>query len=257
MKLNPPVTHTRTEYGPGNHILYKATFPNGKIYFGISRNSLVERIRGHYSAANYGQKSGKGFYAMQRALLKYPKSEVKWEVLFSNLHIDFAKSLEKSHIFIYYASAKERGYNTSSYEWSTEKRVKRTSRYKPFKAFDLLTKKEVGEWKCQTEAAEVLGLDQANIQRCLSGKTVAHGGYIFCHSDNVHKIESLYSRAQVNRNRPFEVHNSKGELVGTWDNSNTCANDLYLPNSREIRAVLTEPRRSTYKSYSFKYTEGK
>lgn len=255
------ITVERTIYPKGNHLVYKATFPSGKLYFGITKKSLKDRISSHYSQARYDSKKGKRLGLMQNALLKYPKESVKWEVLAMDLHSDFAKALEKSFISIY-ETFKKRGYNLTLGgdsspipDWSLEDRKKRAEILGtlPFCAAKIDSLEIVGQWNCIVQAAEELRVDQSLISRCLAGKTISHKGFIFCKLEDVHKLPELQKRSQVNRKRKFEVIDIEGNLVGIWDNSNQCARDLNLPTPREIRAVLTNPKRSSYKSYRFRF----
>lgn len=255
----------RTLYPSGKYLVYQVTFPNGKLYFGISRNSLEERRHSHYSYANYCAKKGKSLSIMQRALRKYPRDLVKWEVKAFGLCQEFAKILEIAFISLYdtYKDVGRAGYNSTPggdcppiLEWTQEEREKRAKRLNkpPFYAVKVDTLEIVGQWNCIVQAAEDLEVDQSLIGRCLTGKTAAHKGYIFCRVEDAHKLPEIQSRAQTNRKRKFEVIDHSGKLVGIWDNTNQCARDLGLPTPREIRAVLNNPTtRHTYKKYKFRF----
>ena len=64
-------------------IIYKATFPNGKIYIGQTKLSLEDRKKQHLMDLN------KGNSAFHRAILKYGTDNVVWET------IDTANSLDE------------------------------------------------------------------------------------------------------------------------------------------------------------------
>ena len=57
-------------------IVYKLTFPNGKAYIGITRESLSRRIDRHISYARNGRN-----YAISKAIRKYGESSFKREIL--------------------------------------------------------------------------------------------------------------------------------------------------------------------------------
>lgn len=251
--MGTKIPSTRLD-GSGDYILYIATFPNGKMYVGISKNSLDERRKQHYSAAKYSRKKG----PMQRALAYY-KDAVKWEVMHTKMCLDSARASEKRFISLWNTKAPN-GYNATDggdhypkTRWDRASFRLKKAINKPFKVFQSSDMGEVGEWTCIAQAAEDLNVDASNISRCLTGKTVSHRGYIFCFVSEIENLNCRVSRAQTNRGRKFEVFDHSGNSIGIWDNSNKCARDLGLSNPRDIRAVLNQPNRTSYKNYKFRY----
>lgn len=89
------------------YIVYKATSPSNKVYVGITRKSLKNRIGEHVSLS----KSGK-IRPFQCALKKYGNNFV-WEVIESGLERSKAEELEKYYIKFYKSNDMQFGYNLS------------------------------------------------------------------------------------------------------------------------------------------------
>ena len=73
-----------------NYKVYKHTFPNGKVYIGITQQTLIRRWQ-----------NGKGYYKnsfISKAINKYGWENVKHEVLFENLTKEEAEQKEIEHI---------------------------------------------------------------------------------------------------------------------------------------------------------------
>lgn len=65
-------------------IVYKATFPNGKLYIGITKFKLSDRIRGHKCSA-FTRKSKNPVHC---AIRKYGWENVKWEIIYTANNYD-------------------------------------------------------------------------------------------------------------------------------------------------------------------------
>lgn len=243
------IKSTRTDK-PGPYTVYMATFPNGKKYIGITKNSLTHRRKQHYYAAKRKKQS-----AIQKALLKYG-NQVQWEVLLTNIDEHSARETEIRFIYVLDTNKPSHGYNSTrggECSKSTPKFKIRSGTVGEFSVYKTTTLELVGTWDSIKQASRDLGVRQSLISRCLSGRTSSHNGYIFCKRDGIHKLPELQKRSQINRKRKFEVRDATEKLLGIWDNTNQCARDLSLSNPREIRAVLNNPRRSTSKNLKFKY----
>lgn len=83
--------------------VYKHTFPNGKVYIGVTRQKLWKRWY-----------SGKGYHnnaLMLEAVAEYGWSNVQHEVLYSGLTKEEALAKEKDLISFYKSDQMEYGYN--------------------------------------------------------------------------------------------------------------------------------------------------
>ncbi len=76
-----------------NGLAYKLTFPNGKTYIGITRESLVQRIRRHIAYARANRQ-----YLLSKAIRKYGETSFKQEILGYGSW-DEIKAIEIAEIF--------------------------------------------------------------------------------------------------------------------------------------------------------------
>lgn len=85
--------------------VYKHTFPNGKVYIGITSKKPEERWQ-----------NGKGYTSnkhLQNAIRKYGWINIKHDVLLKNLNDKEAKFFEIYYIKLYKSTDKQKGYNIS------------------------------------------------------------------------------------------------------------------------------------------------
>lgn len=88
-------------------VVYKAEFPNGKVYIGKSIN-FESRKMSHFYNSNYKKTNST---KMKRAINKYGFDNIKWEIIFESDDIDIINEKEKEYI-IFFDSIKN-GYNIS------------------------------------------------------------------------------------------------------------------------------------------------
>ena len=90
-----------------NYKVYKHTFPNAKVYIGITS----------YKNVNYRWQNGKGYKTqefMRKAIEKYGWDNIKHEVLFENLTKEQAEHKEIELISLYKSCNKNYGYNVDN-----------------------------------------------------------------------------------------------------------------------------------------------
>lgn len=86
-------------------IIYKAIFPNGKVYIGKTITKLEKRIYKHvFDSRNLKT-------LMANAINKYGKENIKWEILKECLSIDELNFMEKHYIQEYNSNNFINGYN--------------------------------------------------------------------------------------------------------------------------------------------------
>ena len=90
-------------------IVYKATFPDDKVYIGRTVNPLEKRIKQHYSLAKRFPKR-----RLHRALRKFPEKSIDWQVIATATNLKTLDSLERGYIKIFNAFSEKDGYNTSA-----------------------------------------------------------------------------------------------------------------------------------------------
>lgn len=87
-----------------NYKVYKHTFPNNKVYIGITKNNVARRwMNGNGYNSQY----------VYRAINKYGWDNIKHEVLFENLTKEEAEQKEISLIAHYKSNKTQHGYNIS------------------------------------------------------------------------------------------------------------------------------------------------
>jgi len=87
-------------------LLYMLTFPNGKLYFGITSCGFKKRMREH----KYKEKSLDNT-KLTRAIKKYGWDSVEKKILYDNLSTNEAYELEKLYIKKYNTIKDDFGYN--------------------------------------------------------------------------------------------------------------------------------------------------
>lgn len=88
----------------GDYCVYKHTFPNGKVYIGITSKKPEKRWR----------KDGKGYTGQKHvynAIKKYGWDNIKHEILFKDLTKEAAEKKEVELIAKYKSNQKQFGYN--------------------------------------------------------------------------------------------------------------------------------------------------
>lgn len=95
------------------YTVYKHTFPDGKVYIGITSMKPEKRWnkgKGYRRKKNYRYVQP----LMARATLKYDWDDIKHEVLFEGLSKEEAEQKEKELIALYRSNEAEYGYNIES-----------------------------------------------------------------------------------------------------------------------------------------------
>jgi hypothetical protein len=86
-------------------VIYKAEFPNGKVYIGKSKDFDSRKIKHSYSARYYNTK-------FTNAINKYGFDLIKWEIIFETENIDILNQKEIEFISKY--DSIKNGYNIST-----------------------------------------------------------------------------------------------------------------------------------------------
>ena len=97
-----------------SYSVYKHTFPNGKVYIGITRQKPEQRWR---NGNGYIRKNKNGEYVqplIAKAILKYNWNDIQHEILYQNLSREEAEKLEIELINKYKSNNVEFGYNTAN-----------------------------------------------------------------------------------------------------------------------------------------------
>ena len=97
-----------------SYSVYKHTFPNGKVYIGITSLNPEKRWK---NGKGYTKKNKNGEYRQQlmaRAVLKYGWDNIEHEILFNNLTKECAEQKEIDLISYYQSNKQDFGYNISN-----------------------------------------------------------------------------------------------------------------------------------------------
>lgn len=86
-------------------VIYKAEFPNGKVYIGKSKDFDSRKIKHSYSTRYYNTK-------LTNAINKYGFDSIKWEIIFETEDINIINKKEIEFISKY--DSIKNGYNTST-----------------------------------------------------------------------------------------------------------------------------------------------
>jgi group I intron endonuclease len=87
-------------------IIYKATFPNGKVYIGKTKKKLSDRVYHHIWLSG-----SKNKIIMSKAIKKYGSDNIKWEIIEECISVDDMSSKEILYIKKYNSNNIEYGYN--------------------------------------------------------------------------------------------------------------------------------------------------
>lgn len=156
------------------YCVYKHTFPNNKVYIGIT--SLNPLRRWKQNGMGY-----KGQRFVFNAILKYGWDNIKHEILYSNLTKEEACQKEIELIAEYKSNNRKYGYNISiggeSHE-CTDEWIKST-----YECKSILQYKNgilIREWRSLKQIRNEFGKTYANkVSQCVNGKRRSYQGFIW------------------------------------------------------------------------------
>lgn len=161
------------------YCVYKHTFPNNKVYIGITSNRPTKRWD---CGRGYRQQP-----VMNNAIHKYGWNNIKHEILYSNLTEDDASNKERELIKEYNSTNILFGYNIAEgglQENSNRSKVKKVLKYD-------LQGNFISEYESVSKAALDLNLKSVSgIISCCSekGKVKSAAGYMWKYKDNFKPI---------------------------------------------------------------------
>jgi len=205
-------------------LVYKVTFPNNKVYIGITSKTLEFRKKKHYSEC-FNRNTN---YKIHNALRKY-KGKENWEQIDTSECWESLCSLEQLYIEAY--DSKCNGYNST-----------------------LGGDGIYGHVMTEDSRNKMRGL-RPQTSKALKGKSKseAHKKAL-----SISRTGFKYSKEQKLKiaikagSKKFQVFRD-GTLVGTWVNKKQCARDLSL-HERGIQGCLNQPTKFlTHKNCTFKY----
>jgi group I intron endonuclease len=238
------------------YIVYKITFPNNKLYVGMTSQPMNKRICEHI----YHSRKRRNM-VVARAINKYGIQNIYISIIDYADSYDELKLFEQKWISLF---DKNRLYNTTKGgdgilgKRYTKKeldniRVNCGARY--FKVFDIY-RHFYGEWINISECERDLGLKSISVKRYFIDKKVYINKYIFIYS-NEYNDEVLSERistyfAPKITNDIILVYCKNGKYVGQYNTQKECANQLDIPQSPNISKCLND-KMPSYKGYIFIY----
>jgi len=232
-----------------NYILYKHTFPNGKIYFGITCQKVEVRWRKDGS----GYKNNK---LMWKAIKKYGWDNIKHEIIFENLSEQTANELEIKLIAEYKTQDTRFGYNimpgglvATGWHHTEESKKKMSAsqlgkRYmaEPWNKGKHYGKKKVYQYSVNGEfikefanvheASLELSIPEVNIfdNVRLASKTCY--GYIFAREYmSSEQLMKLYAREQGAKRVTIFQYDEDGKLLNTFRSYKAVMDELNICES--------------------------
>lgn len=144
--------------------VYKHTFPNGKVYIGITRLHGETRW-----AEGFGYENQYVF----KPIVKYGWNNIQHEILFTDLTEKQALQMEKDLIGKYDSSNIEKGYNVSKGHCVSERMILKRKIFQ----IDLNTDEIINSYDTLTEANEKTGIPIMHISAAYRGMKPEAGGY--------------------------------------------------------------------------------
>jgi len=248
------------------HLVYKATFPNGKIYIGKTNQGLDKRKYDHFWLAKRSKS------LMARALVKY-QDDISWEIVEDGIvGLELSNEREKYWIAKYGSNDKNRGYNLTDggdggvRSEDAEKRraqaVKKALKNPETRAKLSAKTKQNWEKNRNKMSAAIKKSRSTPESRALtslrSKETYASPEAKARLSDAIRKrYEDPEQRTKTSkanltaRAKAFSGLDPSGEYVGTWENKKTAAEELGI-HYTGISSVLAGRLKHTH-GYVFKY----
>lgn len=248
------------------HLIYKATFPNGKIYIGKTNQGLEKRKYDHLWLAKRSKS------LMAKALLKY-QDEISWEIVEDGIvGLELSNDREKYWIEKYGSNDKKRGYNLTDggdggvrSKQAEKRRVKAVKKaLKDPETRAKLSAKTKQNWeKNRNKISSAIKKSRSTLEsRALtslrskeafsSPEAKAKLGDAVRKRYQAAEERMKTSRAGLSaRAKSFSGWILNGEYVGTWKNKKTAAQELGI-HYTGISSVLAGRLKQT-RGYVFRY----
>lgn len=220
------------------YYVYRHTFPNGKVYIGITFQNPIKRW-----ANGFGYRNQKLVY---RAIEKYGWENIKHEILYENLTIEEAENKEIELIAFYKSNQKEFGYNIleggdisrSTYIMSDEVKKKVSSSLKGFYSNHLhhMNGKKLPQ-KTRNKISEGNKGKHAKEKHHFYGK----------HLSDIHK-----QRLSKANEKPIYQYDLDGNMIRRFDGIKEAAKILNLKDASHISDCCKRKRKTAY-GYKWEY----
>ncbi len=226
-------------------LVYRMTFPNNKVYIGITIGKLDARMRGHRYSARHGHK-----YPVSCAIRKYGWLNIKIDVIDN---ADSRKELyikERHYISEYNSNNRNFGYNCTEggdgvRGFSTCKGVKRTEDLKQKLKIANIYKRQpvivycidnqtILEFESKAEVARKLSINYATV-KCSIKWGYAHKNYLMYNKSDFNlDLAKSYVRKTAPNSKIFKI--KKESKIITMNSINNLTNFLNI-SERQARKL--------------------
>lgn len=246
-----------------NYTLYIHTFPNNKVYIGITCQDVLVRWRTNGS----GYKNNS---LMWRAIQKYGWDNIKHEIIYSNLSLEEANRLEIEFIAQYNSTDPNLGYNIlpggliSSGWHHTETTKQKLSAKNKGKVNNIIPWNKgkyyghievyqydlagnfLNKFKSYHEASTTLKIPEGGIRDCVRGNGKTYYGYTFSNrllsqEEVLDKIESFQGAHRVT----IYQYDNEGALVNTFVSYKAVMDALGIAETN-LEACLNNRQKTCY-----------
>lgn len=210
----------------GKPLIYKISFPNGKVYIGQTKN-VVLRVKDYLNSDRENR-------FVTRAIKKYPQEEILFSILETCTQLELNEK-EKSHIASFKSNDRVFGYNLTrggNYEFLitpeiTRNKIQANTRKKKVSCYDL-TGKLLQIYESLSAAERNLNIPVQDIIRCCKSKNARMRNNIMFSKD---LEESLlpYKPLQSNKKRYCYVFNKQGILISEHKSVTEAGREYSIP----------------------------
>lgn len=224
-----------------NYIVYKVTFPNDKVYIGITSKGLEFRKKKHYSEC-FNKNTN---YKFHNALRKYTDKEI-WEVIDTAKDWETLCSLEQ--IYIQFYDSYKNGYNSTlggdgSVGLVISEETKQKMRGPRPQTSKALKGKKKSKAHCEALSKACKGrIISKKARKKISEKMIQRNSDINYRNKVAKKLGSS----------EFEVRCCKtNKLIGVWVSQRTCAKELNIQQSHVSKCLRNVSNQ--HKGFKFNY----
>lgn len=252
------------------YTLYRHTFPNGKVYIGITGQDPI--VRWGKDGSRYKENG-----LMWNAIQKYGWDNIKHEILYTDLTEDLANELERASIKAHRATERDFGYNiwpgglvSSGWQHSEETKQKLSKMFSGKKYPDRHSNKGqrfgripiyqydlegnlIGSYSGYWEASQAIGIPEWGISDCVNGSCKTYYGFTFS-KEALSKAEVL-AKIKYDYGRLIIYQYDK---IGTLLNTFKSYREVYEAIPNTIEGNLSDclnGRLRTYRGYVFSKVE--
>lgn len=225
------------------YTVYKHTSPNGKIYIGITSQTLIQRF-----GNGQGYRHCTHFY---NAIKKYGWDKFRHETLYENLSKEDAEAKEIELIALYKSNKKEFGYNITCGGSCTQHSEETKHKIRE-KHIGMKYDEEFGKKQSELKKGNKNRLGQKQSDECKKkiseknkGKNTGEKNYFHTH---------IYRGKDHPGSKPVEKYDMNWNLIEKKDCAKVFSDEMGISNASHITDVCRGKRKSAY-GFRWKYAK--